>query len=299
MATIITTSIFCIILGAIIGSFLGVCAYRIPMGKYPPEREGIKVLGRRLSITDPARSLCPNCEHQLSWWHNIPLISWIALGGRCAFCKSRIPFRYLLIELMTGILCMLCYWRFGPSLTAAVAFIFVSAMVVIVFIDLDYMIIPNVITYPGTVIGAVLVAVNQALQMQGSPLISEPFVASLIDSFYGLLAGPGVLLALWWFYRVVRKREGLGLGDVKLLAMIGVTFGPVGAWFTIFVGSVIGSVLGIIQVLARRIGFSQAVPFGPYLVIGFLFFLFDGPGLLARMLNHPEIPLLWWISQQR
>jgi leader peptidase (prepilin peptidase)/N-methyltransferase len=194
---------------------------------------------------------------------------------------------------------MLCYWRFGPSLTAAVAFIFVSAMVVIVFIDLDYMIIPNVITYPGTVIGAVLVAVNQALQMQGSPLISEPFVASLIDSFYGLLAGPGVLLALWWFYRVVRKREGLGLGDVKLLAMIGVTFGPVGAWFTIFVGSVIGSVLGIIQVLARRIGFSQAVPFGPYLVIGFLFFLFDGPGLLARMLNHPEIPLLWWISQQR
>lgn len=299
MATITTISIICFIFGAIIGSFLGVCAYRIPMGKYTPEREGIKVLEHPVSITSPARSICPTCEKQLAWWHNIPLISWILLRGRCGFCQARIPLRYFLIELATGCLCTLCYWKFGMNLSAIVAFIFLCALVVITFIDIDYMIIPNVITYPATIIGIALVLLNQFSASTGTPLLAPPFAASAYESAMGLLAGSGVLLAIWWFYLKVRKRDGLGLGDVKLLAMVGALFGWEASWLTIFVGSLVGSIFGIIQVLGRRMGLSQPLPFGPYLVAGFLFFIFDGAMIIAMLAGNFDGPLTWWIAQQR
>ncbi len=299
MATVTTISIICFIFGAIVGSFLSVCAYRIPMGKYSPEREGIKVLERPVSITSPARSMCPSCEHQLAWWQNIPLLSWITLRGRCAYCKTRIPFRYFFIELATGCLCVLCYWKFGLSFSGFVAFAFVCALVVITFIDVDYMIIPNVITYPGTIIGAALVLTNEFLSSDPTPILAKPFAASAYEAVLGLLAGPGVLLAIWWFYLKVRKRDGLGLGDVKLLAMIGVLFGWEASWLTIFAGSLVGSIFGIIQVLGRRMGLSQPLPFGPYLVAGFLFFLFDGPLVLGKLAGSFDLPLDWWINTQR
>jgi leader peptidase (prepilin peptidase)/N-methyltransferase len=299
MATVTTVSIICFVFGAIIGSFLSVCAYRIPMGKYTPEREGIKVLEQPVSITSPARSICPHCEHQLAWWHNIPLFSWLILRGRCAFCQARIPFRYFLIEVATGCLCGLCYWKFGLTLSGFVAFVFLCALVVITFIDIDYMIIPNVITYPGTIIGVILVLINEFASAPGTALLDRPFVASSYEAVMGLLAGPGVLLAIWWFYLKVRKRDGLGLGDVKLLAMIGVLFGWEASWLTIFVGSLVGSIFGIIQVLGRKMGLSHPLPFGPYLVAGFLFFLFDGPIVLGQLLGNIHDPLDWWVNQKR
>ncbi len=299
MDAVTTISIICFVFGAIIGSFLGVCAYRIPMGKYAPEREGIKVLELPVSITSPARSLCPSCEHQLAWWHNIPLVSWILLRGRCGYCKARIPFRYFLIEVATGCLCVLCYWKLGLTLSAFVAFAFVCALVVITFIDIDYMIIPNVITYPGTIIGVVLVLANEFLSSGTSPLLVKPFAASAYEALLGLLAGPGVLLAIWWFYLKVRKRDGLGLGDVKLLAMVGVLFGWEASWLTIFAGSLVGSIFGIVQVLGRKMGLSQPLPFGPYLVAGFLFFFFDGPVVVGILAGKFDLPLDWWINTHR
>jgi leader peptidase (prepilin peptidase)/N-methyltransferase len=170
---------------------------------------------------------------------------------------------------------------------------------VITFIDIDYMIIPNVITYPGTIIGIALVLINQFSASAGTLLLAPPFAASAYESVMGLLAGPGVLLAIWWFYLKVRKRDGLGLGDVKLLAMVGALFGWEASWLTIFVGSLVGSIFGIIQVLGRRMGLSQPLPFGPYLVAGFLFFIFDGPMIIAMLAGNFDGPLTWWIAQQR
>jgi leader peptidase (prepilin peptidase)/N-methyltransferase len=185
------------------------------------------------------------------------------------------------------------------TFSAFVAFAFVCALVVITFIDIDYMIIPNVITYPGTIIGVLLVLANEFLSPSGSPILTRPFAASAFESFMGLLAGPGILLAIWWFYLKVRKRDGLGLGDVKLLAMVGVLFGWEASWLTIFAGSLVGSIFGIIQVIGRKMGLSQPLPFGPYLVAGFLFFLFDGPLVLGKISGNLDLPLGWWINTQR
>jgi leader peptidase (prepilin peptidase)/N-methyltransferase len=161
------------------------------------------------------------------------------------------------------------------------------------------MIIPNVITYPGTIIGIVLVLINEFLSPPNAPILVKPFAASSFESALGLLAGPGVLLAIWWFYLKIRKRDGLGLGDVKLLAMIGALFGWEASWLTIFAGSLVGSIFGIIQVVGRRMGLSQPLPFGPYLVGGFLFFLFDGPMVIGKLTGNLHLPLDWWINYPR
>lgn len=291
--TLLLTILFFVV-GAIIGSFLGVCAYRIPMGKYEPIHEGVKVLGRTLSIASPARSFCPQCEKPLLWWHNIPIFSWIMLRGRCAHCGSSIPFRYILIEILTGLLCALSLLRFGPSATGIVAFAFISLFVIITFIDLDYMIIPDVITYPATGVG-ILIGIANSLASQ--PLLDKPFVASPVESLWGLLMGPGLLIAVWWLYFKIRKREGLGLGDVKLLAVCGATFGLECAWFTIFIGSVLGSIVGIALLLCRRGALSSYIPFGPYLAVAAVAYILGVPQLLEHYLD-PLTPVNWWIAKQ-
>jgi leader peptidase (prepilin peptidase)/N-methyltransferase len=202
------------------------------------------------------------------------------------------------VEFVTALLCVGCYLRFGLSPTGVVAFAFVCTMVVITFIDIDYMIIPDVISYPGTIVGCVIGAVNQFFREPSRPLLRDPFVPSILDSILGVLAGAGILVAIWWIYLKVRKREGLGLGDVKLLAMIGTTFGWQAAWFTIFVGSMAGSVIGITLALISKSGLSSYLPFGPYLVIGILLYLFDAPALY-QYLTAGDAPVSWWIVFQQ
>jgi leader peptidase (prepilin peptidase)/N-methyltransferase len=297
MDLIIFISIHCFIVGAAIGSFLSVCAYRIPMGRYEPVHDGVKELPQPVSIWKPARSFCPHCQKQLAWWHNIPIISWFLLRGRCAFCSERISFRYVFIEIATAVLCTLCYWRYGLTLTALAAFIFACAMVVITFIDLDYMIIPDVITYPGTVIGLVIAVTNE---LSGAPFnlpFEAPFVASALDALLGLAAGPGMLLSIYYFYLVVRKREGIGLGDVKLLAVVGAAFGMDGALCTIFVGSIIGAIVGVTLIAIGKGKFSQYIPFGPYLAAAALLYIFDGQ-MLLEWLAGVDSPSRWWITHQ-
>ncbi len=266
--------------GAIIGSFLSVCIYRIPLGRYEPVRENIRELSYQLTLTSPRRSICPNCEHTIAWYHNIPIISWvIILHGRCAHCKAPIPLRYPLVELLGAAAALGCYLRFGPSLTAMLAFALVSALIVITFIDIDYMIIPNVITYPGIAVGVGLGILQSSLKAYGGAAqatlsISLPFVQSIWDSALGIAFGGGTLYLVWWFYLAVRKREGLGLGDIKLLAMIGALLGYECALATIFIGSILGSIVGVTLIALRRHSFSMHLSFGPYLAIAACCYIF-------------------------
>ena len=297
MEKILLLTFLFFLLGTIIGSFLGVCAYRIPMGKYEPIHEGVKELGKTLSIMNPPRSFCPACEKQLLWWQTIPVFSWLILRGHCHHCGSKIPFRYVFVELLTGILCAMTFLRFGPTVTGLVAFVFISLFIIITFIDLDYMIIPDVITYPATVVGLLLGVANYYLSQPGTLFFERPFVASPIESIFGLLIGPVLLITVWWLYLKIRKREGLGLGDVKLLAVCGAAFGMECAWFTIFVGSVLGSVIGITLILFRRGALSSYIPFGPYLAVAAVTYILGVPQLVVHYLD-PSTSISWWVSNQ-
>lgn len=290
--------------GFIIGSFLTVCVYRLPFGrqKGPPamgpddgeveesesEADLVKPLveeGRSLSITYPPRSFCPRCSEQLKWYHNIPLFSWIFLGGRCAFCKATIPVRYPLVELLTGFAALLTADMYfvgaeDPG-TAIIIFLFCCSLIVISFIDIEYYIIPNKITYPGVIIAAVIAAVNQQFSLFGPPVVQ-----GLEESFWGLMAGAGLLFFVAKTYELIRRRQGLGLGDVKLLAFIGMLFGPAASLFTIFLGSMVGGVIGGGQLLLSRQGLSRPLPFGPYLAIGTALFIFVGLDNLLDFLAY-------------
>ena len=281
------------IFGAIIGSFLTVCIFRIPYGrpKGPPtfeEMNGLPELEAAensaapeeefedLSIGNPPRSFCPNCRNKLLWWHNIPILSWICLMGRCHFCKQRINFRYPLVEFLSAILAVASVYYFGLSATALLVFSYCATLIVISFIDMEYYIIPDVISFPGIALGIVLGAINHFYS-----IFSWPFPESIEGNLVGLAFGGGVLLFISELYLRLRKRVGLGLGDVKLLAMTGAFLGFQGAFFTMFYGSLIGSVIGIsLMIFFRKSISTYHLPFGPYLALGTIIYIFSGPNLL-------------------
>lgn len=241
--------------GMCIGSFLNVCIYRLPSGK---------------SIVHPA-SACPECGTAIRWYDNIPLISYILLRGRCRGCKTSISIRYPIVELLCGLFAMTSWMRFGNMLPALIYFIFTAALLVITFIDIDYRIIPDIISIPGIPLG---------------------FLASLLlpqikwlDSLIGIIAGGGSLLAIAWGYHLVTNKEGMGGGDIKLLAMIGAFLGWQGVLFTIMASSLIGTVVGVILMVRAGKGMKMALPFGPFLAIGAIIYLYFGPRLMDWYFN--------------
>ena len=302
-------AIFVLAFGLAIGSFLSVCAYRIPIARgYDPNLTHEDLLGGEsdkavgspelqsqegelenanasldtdsvgvgqqtaISIMYPARSYCPACEKQLAWYHNIPVFSWLLLGGRCAFCKEKISGQYPLIELLSALFAYLSYSQFGQYgeiYTAVALYIFSCALLVISFIDFNYYMIPDNISYPGTFIGFGVGLLNQYLHIFEAPIVSD-----LWQSILGVLLGAGVLWFVAWAYLKIRGKDGLGLGDVKLLAMIGAWFGVEGAFYTIFIGSLIGSVAGLLMMALLRRSFKQMLPFGPFLAAAILIFIF-------------------------
>jgi leader peptidase (prepilin peptidase)/N-methyltransferase len=266
------------------------------MGDYEPVRESVPQLDLKVTITSPARSFCPNCLKQLSWHHTVPILSWIALKGRCAFCSKRISIRYPIVEIVTGILATLCYLRFGATLSALVAFAVICSLIVITIIDIDYMIIPNKITYPGTIFGFALALASSFLPPNSILPLAQPFTQSIGESIVGVVLGGGTLYAIWWFYLVVRKREGLGLGDVKLLTMLGAIFGYQCAVTTIFIGSLFGSFAGIIMLLAKRHSFSSYLSFGPYLVLAAVLHILNLPNLYSY-LSGSSASTIWRVLQ--
>lgn len=247
--------VFVFVLGAIVGSFLNVCIYRIPAGE---------------SIVFPA-SRCPSCKAVIRWYQNIPILSYLFLGGRCASCRVRIPWRYPFVEALTGVLFTLVVYRFGLHGATLVFWVLSALLVVITFIDLDHQLIPDVISLPGIVVGFL-----------GSFLV--PWL-SWSDSLFGILLGGGSLYLVAAGYELLAKKEGMGGGDIKLLAMLGAFLGWKAVLPVIFLSSLMGSLVGIPLMLIKRADGRLAIPFGPFLATGALVFLLWGPDLIRWYLS--------------
>jgi leader peptidase (prepilin peptidase) / N-methyltransferase len=244
------------VFGLCIGSFLNVCIYRLPASK---------------SIVRPG-SGCTACGHPIRWFDNIPILSWLLLRGRCRNCGAAISVRYLMVELLSGLFALICFFKFGPTPAGLVYFSFIAALLVITFIDLDHQIIPNAITLPGI-----------PLCYLGS--LAVPWIRWQ-DGLIGILAGGGVLFSVGWIYSKIKGKQGMGGGDIKLLAMIGALAGLRGVVFTVFVASAVGTLAGVcLMVAARLLDMERRIPFGPFLAIGAIVYLFFGNQLIVWYLS--------------
>lgn len=240
------------IFGLVVGSFVNVCIYRIP---------------RKISIIKPA-SFCPFCEKPIKLWHNIPVLSFLILKGKCAYCDSKISPRYPVVELLNAIVYFLAYLKFGLTLSLIPILIFISALIVISFIDLDFQIIPDMISIPLICLGFIISILPHNL---------NGVVSNLKESLIGTLVGAGTLLIV-----SMLSRGGMGGGDVKLNAAVGAFLGWKQTLLTVFIGSLLGSIIGII--ILKKTG-NRKIPFGPFLSIGALICLFFGEKILKWYLQ--------------
>ena len=247
--------LFSFIFGAVVGSFLNVCIYRLPADK---------------SIVSPPSS-CPACDHQIRWFENIPIVSYLFLRGRCSACRIYISARYPAVEALTGLLFALTFFTFGFSAATLVYLVFIASLVVITFIDLDHQIIPDVISLPGILVG-----------FAGSFFV--PWV-TWYDSLFGILLGGGSLLAVAWVYEKLTGREGMGGGDIKLLAMFGAFLGWQAVFPVIFLASLAGTLVGVPLMLVQKGDTKLAIPFGPFLAFAAVVYLFWGQMLIGWYLN--------------
>lgn len=208
------------------------------------------------------RSRCPSCKKTISWWDNIPVLSFILLGRKCRHCGAAISYRYPLVEVLTGSLFALIFVQFGWSWTTLEYIVFGFGLIVVSFIDLDHMLLPDIFTLSGIVVGLVGAALNPE--------------RSFMSAFLGVLVGGGLLWAIAVLYYAWRKEEGLGGGDIKLLAWIGAVLGLKSIPVVILFASLWGSFFGLALALFRGAGMKTAIPFGPYLALGALFYIFFG-----------------------
>jgi len=228
---------FAALFGAVIGSFLNVCIHRLPRGA---------------SIVWPA-SACPSCGRALSWFENIPIVSYIFLGGRCATCRAPISPRYLIVESLTAAMFALAWWYYGPGPLLASRLVFGCALIVLFAIDLEHHLLPNVITLPGIAIGLLLSVINPP---------------GWKSSLLGVAVGGGVLFLIAEGYYRIRHEEGLGMGDVKMLAMIGAFLGWPLMLLSLMIASLAGSIIGVALIATGRGTMKYALPFGTFLAIG-------------------------------
>ena len=262
--------IIAIVFGLVIGSFLNVVIYRIP---------------RKGSVVSPRWSYCPNCNHTLGVLDNIPVFSYVFLGGKCRYCRERISPRYMIVELLTaGLFTVMLYRSMRLhqdtlliGLELAAMCIFAAILIAISFIDLEFTIIPNRIIYPGIIVG-LLFAVAMAFVKNNWNL--------LLMRLLGAAVGGVVIILIVIGGSAVFRKQAMGIGDVKLMAMIGIYLGP---WphipITLIVGSILGSIIGIGLIAGRKKKMDSAIPFGPFLAIGALFSLFYGEAFWAWYQN--------------
>ena len=246
-----TMLIFSLLLGLILGSFLNVCIHRIPM---------------RESIIFPPSS-CPKCGKGIRFYDNIPVLSYIILRGKCRFCNLSIPLRYPIVELISGSLSLFLFSRYGLSFEYFTLLLFVDSLVVISFIDLSYKIIPNTISLPGILLGFFDSLFSNHLSWQ--------------ESFIGIIVGGGFLYIIAVIFEGVTGKQGMGMGDVKLLAMIGAWMGWKALPFIILVSSLTGSILGAAALLVTKKSLRMKIPFGPFLSFGGVIFLFLGKDIIS------------------
>ena len=273
--------VFSFALGACIASFLNVVIWRVPRGE---------------SIVSPP-SHCPKCNAPIRWYQNVPILSWLALRGKCANCRAPISPRYILIELLGGVLFWAVFWccfkPYAPyvkdmvqkqifphslAMTLVVMWTWVSLMIVGSMIDFDHKLLPDFVTVGGMILGLVYNAVAYSFAHS-----FEPIVKSLV----GLVCGFGLLWLIRWLGSKAFKREAMGLGDVFLMGAVGALFGPVAVLVTLILSSVFGSVVGLSMVALSKTKFGKFVeiPYGPYICMGCLVWIFYGNELVDWYLN--------------
>lgn len=240
--------------GLCIGSFLNVCIYRLP---------------REESVVSPG-SRCPSCGTAIPWFDNVPVLSYVLLGGRCRHCKARFSARYALVELLTAALFALTAATVEPGALLAVRLVFVSMLVALFFIDLEHQLLLDVITLPGIVIGVV------------ASVVLAPGLAS---SLMGAALGAGILFAIRWLWKRATGVDGMGLGDVKMLAMIGAFLGWQQVFFTLFVASLAGAAVGISIAVVGKGSMQSRLPFGTFLAVA---------ALIGALVGEPVIA--WYVG---
>jgi leader peptidase (prepilin peptidase) / N-methyltransferase len=271
------------VVGACIGSFLNVVIYRVP---------------NELSLIPSSK--CPQCGKGIKPWHNVPILGWLMLGGKCASCKEPIAWRYPAVELLTALVFVLVYWQIGLNIFLLVALAFSAAMIALIFIDAEHMILPNVITYPMFVL---TLAVRVIL-----PLLPDPFLfsdmktwpiaglhamgypdwaVSLAGALFGALVGGGSLWLVGAIWKALRRVDAMGLGDVKLMLGVGALLGWRLAILTIFLGAFTGALAGIAVVLKQKDRNLQTqIPFGIFLGIGSIVAMLFGDRMIAWYLGR-------------
>jgi leader peptidase (prepilin peptidase)/N-methyltransferase len=280
-----TITIIVFLLGICIGSFLNVCIYRMPAGE---------------SIVTP-RSHCPKCNQMIAWYDNLPLLSYLILRGKCRHCKEPFSARYFMVELLTGICFLLIHWVFKSNPIAFFIYAMVTAgLIVITFIDIDHLIIPDEITLSGIVIGLLVsVVLTFFPYIGGDFVIEKPTILTLwagpyipiVNSLIGAAFGGGILLLIAVIAKAILKKEAMGGGDIKLLAMAGAFMGWQLVLLTLMIASLIGSIIGSIQlILIRKEDKETAltghyIPFGPYLAFAAFVCILWGNMIIDWYLN--------------
>ncbi len=254
-------------LGLLVGSFLNVVILRLPRRmEWEWKRDAREALGEP-ELYDPPppgivveRSHCPHCGHQLSWYENIPVFSWLALRGRCRSCKAPISVQYPLVELVTALLCVACVWQFGFGWQGFGACLLTCFLVALSGIDLRTQLLPDSLTLPLMWLG--LVASLDNLYMPAKPAL------------LGAIAGYASLWSVWWVFKQITGKEGMGHGDFKLLAALGAWVGLAGVLPIILLSSLVGAVVGSIWLAAKGRDRATPIPFGPYLAVaGWIVFM--------------------------
>mgnify|MGYP000911707770 CR=1 FL=1 len=251
--------------GAVVGSFLNVVIIRLPLEE---------------SIVHPP-SRCPHCGHEVRAYDNIPILSYFLLAGKCRDCRSPISFLYPLIEAITACVTMGLYFKFGLTAATGVFFLFCSAMIAVFFIDLDHMIIPDEISLNGLPVGMAASIVGVLPGMTWS------------TSLAGAVLGAGILYVPAVIYERVRGVEGLGRGDIKLLATIGAFTGPLGVIFVLFAASVSGCIVAAIAMAIQGMRSNAQLPFGPFLTVSAILFVFFGPSIVETFISFSQWLWVW------
>lgn len=263
--------------GLFVGSFLNVVIARLPvMLERRWAAECAELRGEEIAPCAPfnlmvPRSRCPQCGAAIRPWHNIPLLGWLSLRGRCADCQAPIPLRYPLVELVTGVLFAVLAWRFGPSVMLAGSLLLAGALIALTFIDADTQLLPDDITLP--------------LMWAGLLFHLLTGILPLSDVVVGAMAGYLSLWSVYWAFKLVTGKEGMGYGDFKLLAALGAWLGWQMLPLIILLSSLVGALWGIAMMAAARLGRGQPLPFGPYLAAAGLIALIWGPAIVGWYLG--------------
>ncbi len=268
--------IFSAIFGMMVGSFLNVIIHRLPkMMEHSWHNNCLELQGKEIAekpkynIVTP-RSACPSCGHQITALENIPIISYLFLGGKCRGCKTKISIRYPLIEALSALLIGLVAYKFGYSMTTLFAWVFTFALITLTFIDFDTQLLPDDITLPLLWLGLIF-------------NLNTGFT-DLKSAVIGAILGYLILWAVYWLFKLATGKEGMGYGDFKLLAAIGAWFGWQLIPAVILLSSVVGAVIGIGLIVLQDKNGNTAIPFGPFLALGGIAALFFGKQLAGYYL---------------